>query len=129
MVIDTSAVIAILLREPGSQGLVQAIRQESTAISAVAVLEASIVVRTRLARDGEAQLDELIALIGLEIVPFDVTQLLVAREAFVRYGRGSGSRAKLNFGDCCTYALAKTRDQPLLFVGNDFSHTDIVSAI
>lgn len=87
-----------------------------------------MVVRTRLGPDGAAQLDELIALIGVEIVPFDIAQLAVARDAFGRYGRGSGSRAKLNFGDCCTYALSKVRGEPLLFVGDDFLHTDLVAA-
>ncbi len=83
----------------------------------------------RPGHDNDAKLDAFITSWRIEVAPFDVVQLALAREGFQRYGRGSGSKARLNCGDCCTYALAKVRDKPLLFVGEDFSHTDVVSAV
>ena len=88
-----------------------------------------MVLQSRRPRRDSPNLDAFIDSWRIEIVPFDVAQLAVAREAFRLYGRGSGSKTRLNFGDCCTYALAKVRDEPLLFVGDNFSHTDIVSAV
>jgi ribonuclease VapC len=129
-VLDSSAVIAIFLNEPGARDLEAAMNMSaSLAIGAPSVLEVAMVLQSRRPRRDSPNLDAFIDSWRIEIVSFDVAQLAVAREAFRRYGRGSGSKARLNFGDCCAYALAKVRDEPLLFVGDDFSHTDIVSAI
>jgi ribonuclease VapC len=130
MVLDSSAVVALLLEESSAAKLETAMRGKSVFIMGTpAVLETAMVLGSRHPDRGAYNLDAFIAARRVEIVPFDVAQLAAARDAFRRYGRGSGSRAKLNFGDCCTYALAKTFNEPLLFVGDDFSHTDIVSAI
>lgn len=132
MVVDSSAVVAILQREPDRERLYAALQAASAAllsIGAPAVLECTMVLEARLGPRITAELDLFINEWKIEIVPFDLGQLSIAREAFRRYGRGSGSKARLNFGDCCTYALAKLRVEPLLFIGDDFRHTDIVPAI
>lgn len=79
--------------------------------------------------NGTERANELLSLIEPELVPFDVEQLTIARDGYVRYGRGSGHPASLNMGDCFSYALAKSRQIPLLFKGGDFIHTDIEPAL
>ncbi len=130
MVLDSSAVVALMLREPSAATLEAAMRGKSAFFMGTpAILETAMVIGSRHPNRGADNLDAFLAARRIEIIPFDVEQLDVAREAFRRFGRGSGSKARLNFGDCCTYALAKVRGEPLLFVGEDFSHTDIVSAV
>lgn len=130
MVLDSSAIVAVLLNEASAAGLADVMKRASPlVIGAPSVLEVAFVVESRRPEHGARNLDAFMADWQIEIVPFDAEQLLFAREGFRRYGRGSGSKARLNFGDCCTYALAKVRDEPLLFVGDDFRHTDIVPAI
>ena len=97
----------------------------SAAIEAPTLLEASIVSRDI----GPALLDRLIAESGISVVAFTHEHAVIAREAHLRYGRGSGSNARLNFGDCISYAMAKVRDEPLLFKGDDFHHTDVTTAL
>ena len=128
MIADTSALIAILLDEPDAEILSAAIAASSTRIiSAVSVLEASIVIESKKGEAGLALLDELLTIAQFEIVAFDDAQQRVARTAYRRYGKGRHP-AGLNFGDCCTYALAKVRAEALLFKGNDFNQTDITLA-
>ena len=128
MIVDTSALIAILLDEPDAEILSTAIAASSPRIiSAVSVLEASIVIESKKGEAGLALLDELLILAQFEIVAFDDTQQRVARAAYRRYGKGRHP-AGLNFGDCCTYALASVREEALLFKGNDFNQTDIALA-
>jgi len=130
MVIDTSAIVALIEAERGADALAAAIMQdERRLVSAVSVLEAAIVLESRRPATGRAALDRLLASFAIEIVAFDADQLAVARDGFRRYGRGRPSKARLNFGDCCAYALAKSRAEPLLFVGDDFVHTDLVPAV
>lgn len=129
MVLDSSAVVAILLNEPAATVLESEMNNAASfAMGAPSVLETAMVVEARHPERGARNLDAFIANWQIEIVPFDTEQLAVAREAFRRYGRGRGSKARLNFGDCCTYALAKVRGEPLLFTGADFTHTDLVAA-
>lgn len=130
MVLDSSAVVAILLNEAAAVArLEDAMNNASSfAIGAPSVLEVAMVVESRRPERGARNLDAFIANWQVKIVPFDAEQLTIAREAFRRYGRGSGSKARLNFGDCCAYALAKVRGEPLLFVGDDFRHTDLAAA-
>jgi len=129
MVIDTSAVLAILQLELEADELAHAIEEASERlISAVSVLEAGIISLSRRGRGGVQRLESFINTAELEVVAFDGEQCLVAREAFARYGKGR-HRAGLNFGDCASYALAATRALPLLFKGNDFAHTDIIPAL
>ena len=126
MVVDTSAVIAILLREPGWPPIMQAILRDSTRLmSAVSRLEPAMVFEGRKA-GPVGDLDKLIADLRINVVPFDETQLARAVDAFRRYGKGRHNAA-LNLGDCCAYGLAKALNEPLLYKGDDFSRTDIAS--
>lgn len=125
MVIDTSAVIAILTNEPERLSFNEAVdKASSRMMSAASFVEASIVIESSRGYDGLRDFDLFVASAGIEIVPVDVEQARVAREAFRRYGKG-GHPAALNYGDCFSYALAKATGLPLLFKGNDFSGTDI----
>ncbi len=126
MVIDTSAVLAWLKHEAERERIVAALERDTTRrISAISVLEAHIVVRAREHPDMVAKLQRFLKEIAAEIVPFDEHQARLADEAFQRYGKGQGHKAQLNLGDCAAYALAKSVGEPLLFVGSDFSKTDI----
>jgi ribonuclease VapC len=125
MVIDTSALIAILFNEPDADRFDTAIAAAQTRlISTVSVLEAGIVVESRYGELGGIELDRLLHRTRIEIVPFTVDQLDEARRAFSRFGKGR-HRAGLNFGDCAVYALAKLTGEDLLAKGEDFPLTDI----
>nr|WP_255699906.1 type II toxin-antitoxin system VapC family toxin [Jiella avicenniae] len=99
------------------------------AMSAATRLEVDIVVHGRLGRDGTVRLTEILREVDLKIVSFTEAHTAIAAEAYRKYGRGSGSPAKLNFGDCFSYALARSLDVPLLFKGDDFSATDVTAAL
>lgn len=125
MVINTSALMAILADEPERPAFVAAIEAADTRLISVATLvEISIVLETRHGAEGPRQLDLFIDRAGIEIVPVDVQQAREARRAFSRFGKGRHA-AGLNFGDCFAYALAITTGEPLLFKGGDFSRTDV----
>ncbi len=98
-------------------------------ISAANVLESMQVALTKLGESGRHRVEILLVESGIDIAAFDQEQLGFAIDAFIRFGRGSGHPAKLNFGDCMAYALAKSLDAPLLFKGDDFAKTDIRSAL
>ena len=126
MVIDTSAVLAWLKQEPERERIVAALEAHKVCrISAVSLPEAHIVVRAREHHTMPGKLQRFLEEINAIVTPFDEQQALLADEAFQRYGKGQGHPAQLNLGDCAVYALAKSLDEPLLFVGNDFSKTDI----
>lgn len=125
MIVDTSALVAILWDEPEAPSMANALRRQASRVSTATLLETSIV----LHHDRESELAELLRAASTEIVPFDQTHLRLARAAHRTYGRGSGSPAKLNLGDCFSYALAKAYDEPLLFKCDDFTHTDVRSAL
>jgi ribonuclease VapC len=125
MVIDTSALIAILEDEPERSAFVRMIvAADSRLVSAATVLEAGIVMESRRGEHAGRELDLLLHRAKVEIVPVDAEQVEVARAACRRYGRGHHAPG-LNFGDCFAYALAKLRGEALLFKGNDFAATDI----
>ena len=129
-VIDSSAFIAILANEPEAEGFISALDAADTVFVSAATLHESFCVAGREALvDGRDRLDRMIALIAPRIQPFDEEQLAAARKAYLRFGRGSRHSAGLNMGDCFAYALAKTRNLPLLFKGDDFIHTDIEPAL
>lgn len=122
MIVDTSAIIAILADEPEAVDLAARIEAATQVrVSAATVLEASLVCGPSRQRD----LDDFLAESGASITPFDQAQLDLARRAHLQFGRGSGSRARLNYGDCFSYALAVHAAEGLLFVGDDFTHTDV----
>ena len=128
--VDTSAVVAILRNEPEKDRLVDAILAASPRLmSAVSLQEAGTVIAGRY---GDASawdpLDALLVRLGVEIVAHDAVLARIARMAFLRFGKGRDS-ARLNFGDCASYALAKAHNVPLLFKGDDFARTDIAMAV
>jgi ribonuclease VapC len=125
MVIDTSAVVAMLLGEPPALRIAEALRAATPRLfSAASLVEASIVIERRKGIEAGRELDFALLRSRIEIVPVDHDQAEIARIAWRRFGK-SRHPAALNFGDCFAYALAKSRDLPLLFVGTDFSQTDI----
>ncbi len=125
MVIDTSVIVAIALNEPDAAELEVRIADDSVRlISAATVLEATIVLETRMGDAGGREFDLWLLKIGAEIIPVDAEQTDTARRAWRRYGRGRHAAA-LNYGDCFSYALAMTRGEPLLFKGDDFAITDV----
>ena len=129
MVIDTSAVAALLLGEPGAADVADAIEaSDMRMISAGTLLEASIVIESRKGEAGGRELDLLLYRAGIEVVDIDQDQVELARAAWRRFGKGRHPAA-LNYGDCFAYALAKSRSTKLLFLGGDFARTDIESVL
>ena len=128
MIVDTSAVLAILFDEPDARRHAAAIMGAHPCRMSVAnVLEASMVVEHRGGEAAGFDLDTLLERAGIELVPVTVEHLEAARRAWRRYGKGNHPAA-LNFGDCFAYALARTTGEPLLFKGRDFPQTDIEAA-
>ncbi|HSS83924.1 MAG TPA: type II toxin-antitoxin system VapC family toxin [Reyranella sp.] len=129
IVIDSSALVAILRDEPERRPFIDAIVDlGKPRLSAAAYVEASMVMELRLGDRGGREIDVLMEDVGIAIVPVDQAQAKIAREAFRRFGKGR-HRASLNFGDCFVYALARTLDAPVLFKGNDFTLTDLKRAL
>jgi len=125
MVIDTSALIAILQNEPEQREFIDAIEAADARLMSVATfVEVSIVIDARYGAEGLRDLDHFITRAGIELVAVDSEQGEVARHAFSRFGKGR-HRAGLNYGDCFSYALATQTRERLLFKGDDFTHTDV----
>ncbi len=130
MIVDSSAVIAILKREPDWDVLSQALdTAERSHMSAASYFETSIVVDGWKNPVFSRQLDELIERFSVRIEPVTAEQAQIARQAYRDYGKGSGHPAGLNFGDCFSYALARVKREAILFKGDDFVHTDLRSAL
>lgn len=128
MVIDTSAFLAILGDEPEGDAFIHAIANHPDPImSAATLVEARIVVAARLGPEGPRELNRLLEAGGVRVVAFDEAQSRSAHQAWVAFGRGN-SPARLNLGDCFSYALAKETGRALLFKGEDFSKTDLKPA-
>lgn len=127
MVVDTSALLAILLREPAAERLLAAVlAAASRRVSAGSVLEASLVLVARLGDQGDLELDALMRELALETVPVTAEQLRIARDAGIQFGKSR--HAGLNYGDLFSYSLAASLGEPLLFVGDDLSKTDATVA-
>ena len=125
MILDSSAVVAILNNEPEAEQFAAAVAAaDRVFVSAGSLVEMAIVV----GRDHFASLDDFLEEIGAVVVDVDQHLATIARDGHHRFGRGSGSPARLNFGDCFSYALAKHLGMPLLFKGDDFTHTDVEPA-
>jgi ribonuclease VapC len=125
MVIDTSALLAILQNETERSSFSEALEiAEVRVMSAASFVEISMIIESRYGSDGVRDLDLLIAKAQIALEPVDVDQAHLARQAFRQYGK-SRHPAGLNFGDCFSYALARSRAEPLLFKGKDFAQTDI----
>ncbi|WP_027556173.1 type II toxin-antitoxin system VapC family toxin [Bradyrhizobium sp. Cp5.3] len=128
MVIDTSAIVAIAFNEPEAKSFRERVADDPVRlISAATVLEAAMVIETRLGEAGGAELDLWLHKADVEIVAVTADHADQARRAWRRYGKGRHS-AGLNFGDCFSYALAALTGEPLLFKGNDFVQTDVQAA-
>lgn len=129
MVVDTSALVAILLREPGAEAFERALASARVRlVSAVTRVELSFVIEGRKGDAGRADLELLLQAGGFEVVSVTPQQATIAIDAFRRFGKGRHP-AGLNIGDCFSYALAKATDHPLLFKGDDFPRTDIRAAV
>ena len=125
MIIDTSALVSILDQEPEAERLVRAIAAASERmLSAANLVETGIVMQVRRGDEAARDLDLMLAKFKIDVIPVSAKQADFARKAFQRFGRGRHP-ARLNFGDCFAYALAKDSSAPLLFKGDDFSQTDL----
>ncbi|MEO5347455.1 MAG: type II toxin-antitoxin system VapC family toxin [Magnetococcus sp. YQC-9] len=131
MILDSSALIAILRNEPDAQFFVQQLanRTEPCRISAANYLEASIVIDGGRNPLASHFLDDFLDIADIRIEAVTIKQATIARNAYRTYGKGSGHPARLNFGDCFAYALAKETHECLLFKGDDFIHTDVLSCL
>lgn len=128
MIVDTSALVVILYREPEAASFVECIHDAETArVSVANYVELSIVVESQLGPDGMRQAEAFFRRAGIIVEPVTVEHGELARQAFLDFGKGR-HKAGLNFGDCFAYALAKASGEPLLFKGNDFSQTDVQAA-
>ena len=129
MIVDSSAIMAVILQEAGEDAILSAMLTAAPCrISAGTWLETYIVVEQKTPPSVLARFETLLAKLALEIVPVSVEQAQTARVAYRRFGRGNHP-ARLNYGDCFAYALAKVTGEPLLFKGNDFAQTDITPAL
>ena len=130
MIVDFSALIAILKREPGSAVFEVAMNDaDRVFISAATYFELSVVIDSRRDPAMSREIDDLLDRFSIDIEPVTPEQAHIARQAYRDYGRGSGHPANLNFGDCFSYALARAKREPILFKGDDFIHTDLRSAV
>jgi ribonuclease VapC len=130
MILDTSAVIAILRSEPEAEEIALAIEQAThRRISAVNYVEAAALIDGSHDPIASRRFDDLLREAEITIEPVSENQALIARAAYRDFGKGSGHPARLNFGDCFAYALAKSRKEPLLFKGDDFNHTDVKAVL
>jgi ribonuclease VapC len=125
VIVDSSAIVAILLKEPGYEHLRdRLVAAEQVSIGAPTVTESSLVLCSRLGRAGKTLLARFLQEAEIEVVEFTADHWTVAADAFIAYGKGR-HRAGLNFGDCMTYAVARLAGEPLLCLGNDFPTTDL----
>jgi ribonuclease VapC len=130
VIIDTSALIAILRAEDDASDMALAIeRAQVRKVSAANYLETAVVIDASRDPIASRRFDELVDTAELRIEPVTHDQARIARDAYRDFGKGSGHKASLNFGDCFAYALARSTGEPLLFKGNDFGHTDITPAL
>ncbi|WP_295837029.1 type II toxin-antitoxin system VapC family toxin [uncultured Microbacterium sp.] len=130
MIVDTSALIAVLQAEPEAEQILSALSATPRPlISAATLVEATIIADRGGDAVRSARFDDLVDALDLDVVPFTAAHAERARRAYREYGRGSGHPARLNLGDCFAYALAAERRMPLLFVGDDFARTDLASVL
>lgn len=129
MIVDTSAIVAIVLDEPHSEQLAELVLDATAPkMSAATAVEVSAVLTRRLRPEDQRRVERLLDEWEIELVAFDAEQAAIASRAYRDFGRGSGHPAALNLGDCYSYALADVTGEPLLFVGDDFVHTDVTAA-
>lgn len=126
MVLDTSALLAILFAEPEADAMVRALASDPRRlVGAPTLVEASAVMRAKKGGAGEVALDGLLERLGVETAPMSVAAARLARLGYSRFGKGVGDPAVLNYGDCLAYGVAMAEREPLLFKGDDFARTDV----
>ncbi len=129
MIVDTSAIVAILLDEADAEPLVEILSSATDLkLSAATAVELNAVLTRRLRPEDQRRVERLLDVWEIEVVSFDSAQAGIASRAYRDFGRGSGHPAALNLADCVSYALAVVTGEPLLFVGDDFAHTDVAAA-
>jgi ribonuclease VapC len=122
VIVDSSVIAAICLGEPDAESFLDLLLDtRPLAVSAATFAETGVVIDAR----QHGSFDRFVNALGIEVVPFDIEQANIAREAYRQFGEGSGHQAQLNFGDCLSYATAVALEQPLLFKGGGFLHTDV----
>jgi len=130
MIVDTSAIVAILRAEPEARSFASAIAESRIRrVSAVSYVEAAAVIDGSRNPIASRRFDDLFREASFTVEEVTFEQAQIARDAYKDFGKGSGHAAQLNFGDCFAYALAKAKSEPILFKGQDFNHTDLVSAL
>ncbi|MBA3880051.1 MAG: VapC toxin family PIN domain ribonuclease [Sphingobium sp.] len=130
MIVDSSAIVAMIKAEPEGRSFAEAIINDGrAAISAASYLETGIVIDRGPDSGLNAELDQLLRDLKIDIAPVTASQARIARQAYRDFGKGSGHPARLNFGDCFAYALAMERGEPLLFKGEDFVHAGVARAM
>jgi ribonuclease VapC len=128
MVIDTSAVLAVLFAEPEAARMLDAIAADhARMIGAPTLVEAAAVMLARKGPEGEIALDALLHRLAIQVVPMSSDAAALSRSAYSRFGRGVGSPGVLNYGDCLAYGVAMAASEPLLFKGDDFARTDVLA--
>lgn len=127
MIVDTSALVAVVVQEPAADEVLEKLLAARSAIGTPTVVELGIVLSARLGLDARGLVSELLRELAVVEIAFETEHWREAVSAFWRFGRGR-HRAGLNFGDCLSYAVARVADEPLLFVGDDFAETDVVAA-
>lgn len=129
MIVDTSAIVAVVLDDADSEPLAEILLDATVSkMSAATAVEVNAVLTRRLRPQDQRRVERLLDEWQIELVPFDAEQAAVASRAYRDFGRGSGHPAALNLGDCYSYALADVTGEPLLYVGDDFVHTDVTAA-
>ena len=126
MILDSSAIVAVLLEEPDYPHIFDLIEKNACSVGAPTLVEVAIVLANRLSGDALSTLDRFLVLAEVDVIPFGPEHFSEARKAFVRYGKGRHP-ASLNYGDCLTYAVAKIAGEALLFKGDNFTQTDLVA--
>ena len=130
MILDTSALIAMLTNEEDGDALSRVLdEQQVVRMSAATYVETSVVIDVHRDAALSARLDDMLLDAEIVIEPVTPEQARIARQAYRDYGKGSGHKANLNFGDCFSYALAREKREPILFKGDDFGHTDLRPAV
>jgi ribonuclease VapC len=128
VIVDTSALVAILYRESEADEFIGLINDSDAKLSAANYVETGAIIDRAGDPVASRELDDLLALGEIDVQPVTEHQARIARQAYRDFGKGSRHPAQLNFGDCFSYALAKTADEALLYKGNDFNHTDLTAA-
>ncbi|MBV8976747.1 MAG: type II toxin-antitoxin system VapC family toxin [Alphaproteobacteria bacterium] len=130
MIVDSSAIVAIVKKESDARSFTDALEaQPFCRMSAATFVETAVVIDAKRDPVLSRRYDDILRDSGIEIIAVDERQARIARDAYRDYGKGSGHKARLNFGDCFAYALAKALDEPLLYKGTDFGQTDVRSAL